>query len=84
VGLPSVVLTPFASAHDPLGVRHRGQLVEALSERISDKGPGSARVSTDPTMDILQQLFSLVVTPGFGKEPNASYMCARIKFTHIR
>jgi hypothetical protein len=23
------------------------------------------------------------VTPGFGKEPNASHMCTRIKFTHI-
>jgi hypothetical protein len=23
------------------------------------------------------------VTPSFGKEPNASHMCTRIKFTHI-
>jgi hypothetical protein len=25
-----------------------------------------------------------IVTPGFKKKPDASHMCARIKFTHIR
>jgi len=55
----SVVLTPFAGAHDLLGVGYSGGPVEALSERISDQGSRRGMVIVDPTVDIAQQTFPL-------------------------
>jgi hypothetical protein len=40
-------------------LRHRSWPIEALLERVPDKGPGRSVMPTDPTMDILQQLFPL-------------------------
>jgi hypothetical protein len=48
-------LTSFAGAYYPLGVSHRSWPVEALSECIFDEGPRCGMVSTDSTVDILQQ-----------------------------
>ena len=55
----SVVLTPFAGAHDLLGVDYSGGPVEALSKRISDQGSRCGMVTIDPTMDIAQQMLPL-------------------------
>ena len=57
--MPSVVLTPFAGAHDLLGVGYSGGPVEALSERVSNQGSGRGMVTADPTMDIAQQKLPL-------------------------
>jgi hypothetical protein len=59
VGLPSVVLAPFAGAHYPFGARHRSWPVEALPERVPDQGPRHGMMPADPARDILQQLFPL-------------------------
>ena len=59
MSLPSVVLAPFAGAYDLLGVSYRGRPVEDLSERIFDQGSGRGVVTTDPTMDIAQQMLPL-------------------------
>ena len=56
---PSVVLTPFAGAHDLLGVGYSGGPVEAVSERISNQGSRHGMVTTDPTVDIIQQMLPL-------------------------
>jgi hypothetical protein len=53
VGLTRVVLTPFAGAHDMLGVGHRGWPVEALSECIPGQGSRCGMMSIDPAVDIL-------------------------------
>jgi len=52
VSLPSIVLTPFASAYILLGVGYRSGPVEALSECISNQGSRRGVVTIDPTMDI--------------------------------
>ena len=52
VGLPSIVLTPFAGAHNLFNVVYRGQPVEALSECVSDEGSRRGMVTIDPTMHI--------------------------------
>ena len=57
--MPSIVLTPFADAHDLLGVCYSGWPVEALSERVSDQGSRCGMVTVDPTMDIAQQMLPL-------------------------
>ena len=54
VGLPSVVLAPFAGAHDLFGVGYCSGPVEALSECVSNQGPQHGMVTADPTMDIAQ------------------------------
>ena len=59
MGLPSVVLTSFIGAHNLFGIGYCGQPVQALSECISDQGPRCGMVSTDPTVDITQQLLPL-------------------------
>ena len=59
VSLPSVVLTPFAGAYDLLGVGYCSGPVEALSECVSNQGPRHGMVTTDPTVDVAQQKFSL-------------------------
>ena len=59
MGLPSVVLTPFTGAHNLFSVGYCGRPVEALSKRNSDQGPRCGMVSTDPTVDITQQLLPL-------------------------
>ena len=56
VGLPSVVLTPFAGVHNLFSNDYCGRPVEALSECISDQGPRRGMVLADPTVDITQQL----------------------------
>ena len=59
VSLPSVVLTPFAGAHDLLGVGYYGRPIEALSKHIFDQGPRCGMVPADPIVDITQQLLPL-------------------------
>ena len=59
MGLPSVVLTPFAGAHDMFSVGYRGRPVEALLKHISDQGPRRGMVPADATVDITQQLLPL-------------------------
>ena len=56
MGLPSIVLTPFAGAHNLFGVEYSGRPVEALSECIFDQGPSHDMVPSDPSVDITQQL----------------------------
>ena len=56
---PSIVLTPFAGAHDLLGVGYSGGPIEALSERVSDQGSRCSMVTVDPTMGIAQQMLPL-------------------------
>ena len=57
--MPSVVLTPFASVHDLLGVGYYSGPVEALSECVSNQGPWRGMVTADPTMDVAQQKSSM-------------------------
>ena len=59
VSLPSIVLTPFAGAHDLLGVGYFSGPVEALSECVSHQGSRHDVVTVDLTVDIAQQKFSL-------------------------
>ena len=55
MGLSSIVLTPFTSAHNLFSVGYYSRLVEALSECISDQGPRCGMVPVDPPVDITQQ-----------------------------
>ena len=55
MGLLSIVLIPFAGAHNLFGVGYCGQPVEALLECISEQGSRRGMVTTDPTVDITQQ-----------------------------
>ena len=59
MSLPSIVLAPFAGAHNLLGVGYGGRLVDALLERVSDQGSRHNMVTTDPTVDITQQVLPL-------------------------
>ena len=59
VGLPCIVLTPFAGAHDMFSVGYHGRQVEALSEHIFDQGSRHGMVTVDPTVDIAQQKLPL-------------------------
>ena len=59
MSLPSIVLTPFAGAHNLLGVGYYGQPIEALIERIFDQGSRHGMVTADPTMDVAQEKSSL-------------------------
>ena len=55
----SVVLTPFVGAHNLLSVGYCSGPVEALSECVSIQGPRCGMVTADPTVDVVQQKFSL-------------------------
>ena len=57
--MPSVVLAPFTSAYDSLGVRYYSGPVEALSECVSNQGSRRGVVTADPTVDIPQQKLPL-------------------------
>ena len=57
--MPSIVLAPFVGAHDLLGVGYCSGPVEALSECVSNQGSRRGMVSTDPTVDIAQQMLPL-------------------------
>ena len=59
MSLPSIVLTPFAGAHDLLGVGYYGGPVEALLERVFNQGSRCSVVTADPIMDIAQQMLPL-------------------------
>ena len=59
MSLPSVVLIPFAGAHDLLGVGYCSGPVEALLERVPYQGSRCGMVTADPTMDIAQQKLPL-------------------------
>ena len=59
MGLPSVVLAPFAGAYDLLGVGYYSGLVEALSECVPYQGSRHGVVTADPTVVIAQQIFPL-------------------------
>ena len=54
MNLPSVVLTPFASAYNLLGVGYYGGPVEALSKYVPNQGSRHGVVAADPTMNVLQ------------------------------
>ena len=56
MGLLSIVPTPFIGAHNLLGVGYYDQLVEALSERVSNQGSRCGMVTADPTVDIAKQM----------------------------
>jgi hypothetical protein len=60
VGPPSIVLAPFASAHDPLGVDICYWPVEPLAESIPNQGSQSSLVPADPAVDVLQQPVALL------------------------
>ena len=57
--MSGVVLAPFVGAHDLLGTGYYGRLVEASLECIFDQGSRHGMVTTDPTMDIAQQMLPL-------------------------
>ena len=59
MNLLSIVLTPFAGAYDLLGVGYCSGPVEALSECVSNHGPRCGMVTIEPTVDVVQQKFSL-------------------------
>ena len=59
MSLPSIVLTPFVGAHNLFSVGYYGWLVEALMECVSNQGSRCGMVTTDPTMDIAQQMLPL-------------------------
>jgi hypothetical protein len=52
MGLPHVVLTPFAGAYNVHGVCHRGRTVDALSESVPDEGPRGSVVAASTAMDV--------------------------------
>ena len=54
MGLPSIVLIPYAGAHNLFGIGYHSRPVEALSECIFDQGSGRGVVTIDPTVDIAQ------------------------------
>ena len=58
--LPSVKLTPFASAHDLLGIGDYHRPIEPLAERIPDQSSRCGVMPTYSTVDIRQQLSSLL------------------------
>jgi hypothetical protein len=60
MGLPHVVLAPFAGAYNVRGVSHRGRPVEALSKNVLDEGPRRGMVFAGTAMDVLQQLSPLL------------------------
>ena len=57
--MSSVVLAPFVGAYDLLGVGYCSGPVEALLECVSNQGPRRGVVTVDPTVDVIQQKFSL-------------------------
>ena len=59
MNLPSIVLTPFIGAHDLLDVGYCSGPVEALLECISNQNSSHGVVTTDPTVDITQQMLPL-------------------------
>jgi hypothetical protein len=60
VGPSSVVLAPFAGAHNPLDVGDRRWPVEPLVESIPNHGSRSSAVPADPAVDVLQLLVALL------------------------
>jgi hypothetical protein len=60
VGLPSVILAPFAGAHDPLGVDDRCRPVKSLAESVPNQGSQRGMALADPAVDVLQQLDTLL------------------------
>ena len=59
VSLSSIVLTTLSGAYDLLGVGYCSGPVEALLECVSNQGPRCGVVTTDPTVDIAQQMLPL-------------------------
>ena len=60
VSLPSIVLTPFAGAHDLLGISYYSGPIKALLESVSNQGSRRDVVIAEPTMDIAQQVLPLL------------------------
>jgi hypothetical protein len=52
MGLPRIVLTPFAGAYNVHGISHHGRPVEALSESVPDEGPRHGVVIAGIAMDV--------------------------------
>ena len=59
--MPIIVLAPFVGAYDLLSVSYCSGPIEALSECIPSQGSRRGMVTTDPTMDVAQQKYSLFV-----------------------
>ena len=59
MSLLSIVLTPFVGVHDLFNVGYCSGPVEALLECVSNQGSRCGVVTTDPTMDIAQQMLPL-------------------------
>ena len=57
--MPSIVLTPFAGAHDLLSVGYYSGPIEALSRCVSNQGSRHGVVTIDPIVDIAQQMLPL-------------------------
>ena len=56
----SIVLASFVGAYDLLGISHHGWLLETLPECVSDQGSRCGMMSTDPSMDVFQQVLPLL------------------------
>ena len=74
MSLSSIVLTPFAGAHNLFIVGYYGRPVEALTECVSDQGPWRGMVIADPTMDVAQQLFPLFDRDAALQDPGVSLL----------
>ena len=70
--MPSVVLTPFVSAHDVLDVGYYSGPVEALLECVSNQGSRCGVVTADPTVDIAQQKLPLFDGDAELQDPNVA------------
>ena len=60
VSLLSVVLASFVGAYDLLDVGHSSCPVETLLECVSNQGSRCGVMSVDPSMDVFQQVLSLL------------------------
>jgi hypothetical protein len=59
VGLAGIKLAPLTGAYDLTGIRDRGRPVKALAEGIANEGARRCVVSTDPRVDVPQELAPL-------------------------
>jgi hypothetical protein len=60
MGLSRIVLTPFIGSYYLMCIRHCGGPIESVSKGILHEASKGSMVPTDPTMDIFQELLSLL------------------------
>jgi hypothetical protein len=72
VGLASVELAPFVSAHNLAGVSDRGGLVEALAECVAHEGAGRGVVAANARVNIPEELAPLGMGTHRCKMPEAA------------